>query len=410
MAYTDDITALSPDHLWTFNNIATDSVGTLDFTSSLFSTTAICRDSTHSLTTTGTANAFAAPLFDGLQDPSERMVCLWVRFSAIQGPPTLIYREGGTTAGASLILWAGNNIMFQVWDDLNAHMVQIYCNKPLEINRNYHLAFSFKDTTKTTEVKFYIDGVEQTSSNASKTLLTPMTAYTGNPAFGNTPTGTIHVGNGDVLLVAPVVGYYSHMCQWWGSYPSYNEFYDKVFSRGAIPQYTITSNTEANMQSQLDVISTTGGYPLGILVEEVLGGGNLSLDANDIAFDETTSCHIRYDGTGSLTWTNLGTSNTVTYGGNVLIVNPTTITITGLIDGSEVRIYDDEVPDDGNFNTELSGVESNIGTTYQYSHDGSGNTVNIQVIKEGYVEINQIHTLSSTSETLQLFPKVEKDA
>jgi hypothetical protein len=388
MAYVDDILTLSPDRVFTFNNVSTDTTATDTYTSTEFDAAPICRDSTHCLRTNGTSDNPTGVAFDGLQDASERMVALWFRCTAIQGPPTLIYREGGGTAGASLILWAGNNVMLQVWDDVNAHMVQIYCDKPLEINRDYHLAYSFKDTTKTTEVKFYIDGVEQSDSNVDKTLLTAMTPYTGTPEFGYTVAGDIPVGNGEVLLVAPVTGRYSHLSEWWGTTPSYSDFYDKVFSRGAIPQYTITSDTEANMQSQLDAIATTGDYPLGILIEEVSGGGDLNLTSTTV-FGDSTSCHIRYEGTGTLNFTNGAGSNAVTYGGNVNILNPYTLTLNNLQMNTEVRVFE------AGTTNEIAG-EENV-TTGIFTTTVAIPSIDVRIISLDY-KITSFTNLAMTSD------------
>jgi hypothetical protein len=65
--------------------------------------------------------------------------------------------------------------------------------------------------------------------------------------------------------------------------------------------------------------------------------------------------------------------------------------------GAEVRIYD--LDSTGNsYGTELAGVESCPGVTYDYSGTG-GNSVWLQILKDGYVEFGQSFVLPSSAAT-----------
>lgn len=345
MAYSDKLVSLSPDHLHTFNNALTDTgaVGTHVWTNggTAFSTVLTSRDSTHSLTTNGTGDTLTGTSLLTVGGNPSKQVSFWYKCSAIQGPPTLIYSEGGATAGAALLLWAGNNVMLQVWDNAGAILKQIYCDKPLSVNRNYHLSFKYEDSTLGDFVEFLIDGVVQSSSNNNVGIGQAITAYSGVPFMGKMTAGTIPVGDGQVLLVAPVSGYVSNWCSWTNP-PSESDFYNTVFGAGAIPEYTITSGTESNMQAQIDALTATvcGDFPLSILVEEVAGGGDLNLSANNITFSASSSSHVRYDGAGTLYWTNAGGSDASIKTGNVSFLNPYTLTLTNVKTDTEIRVFE----------------------------------------------------------------------
>jgi len=96
-------------------------------------------------------------------------------------------------------------------------------------------------------------------------------------------------------------------------------------------------------------------------------------------------------------------------GGTINFINPANLTINGVINGAEVRIYDNEVINIGNNDTELDGIESNSGTSFVYSHDGSSNDVVIQHMAAGYEEVRQEVTLSSSDQSITLFPKVDNN-
>ena len=403
MSYSGDIqNFLSPALLYTFNNTLVDAVSGSSLWgagSSDFATTLISRDTTHSLRTNATSENPALTTVDPwTQGNPKKFWCMWYRVSAIQGPPVCVYREGGSSAGFALILWAGNNIMLQVWDNSGSDLKQVYCDAQLQNNRNYHLAVSIEDDTGGDFVKFYIDGKEQTSSFPTGGLGVTLTKWTGNPEIGNTASGDIPVGDGVVLLVATVTGNYSHMGYWaetsgaTGSVPAYDDWYEHAFSRGAISEYTITSDTEANMQTALDALSGTvcGDYPLSILVEEVSGGGDLDLTADNITFDPKSSLHVRYDTTGgTLTWTNDNGSDASIGTSGVTFINNFNLTFTNVKNPTEIRVFE------AGTTTELAGEEDITGGTFSKTIGAS--SIDVRIVSLDY-KILQYNNLSMTSD------------
>ena len=73
-------------------------------------------------------------------------------------------------------------------------------------------------------------------------------------------------------------------------------------------------------------------------------------------------------------------------------------------------IYDNEVANIGNNDTELAGVESNSGTTFAFAHSGAVNTVVLQMMATGYEEIRQEIVLGASDQTVTVFPVVETNA
>ena len=82
------------------------------------------------------------------------------------------------------------------------------------------------------------------------------------------------------------------------------------------------------------------------------------------------------------------------------------LTINGILTGSIVSIYDNEIIDLGNNNT-LLGSTASSGTSFSYSHTGNTNDIVITVIKSGYEEIRLSHTLDATNQTLTLTQKLD---
>lgn len=417
MAYGDN--TYGADHEWSFNNVLTDSIGTLNLsnTGGVFVATPITRNSTHSYQTNGRddlavvgtdatsgASGFDRYAFQG-----------WFMVSQIQGPPTLIYKQGGNTSGFALFLWAGNNVMLQVKDVNAANNIQIYSDIALTNNRPYHFLIRYSGSGFSNEIEFYLDGVKQTSNNGTvQPGAASMTAHTGNHTFGENGTTSIDVSVGDeaVLIKAPVNGFWSRWWTWFGGSAesiTQTQIRDNLFGEGAIPGITIISDTEANMQIALDAIASTlrGDEPVNILVEEVSGGGALNLNADNITHDPRASIHVFYEGSGTLNWTNSNGSNASIGSQNVNFINPAIATITGLINGSEVRIYEDDGVDSNDFGTDLAGIETLSGTTFQYSHSGATNVIVIQMIADGYEEIRIRRTLTSANQTFNVSPIVE---
>jgi hypothetical protein len=343
MAYGDNV--LGAEHRWSFNNVLTDSIGSLTITNTggNFVTTPITRDATHSYQTNGRDDlaTVGTSSTSGNSNFSRFAFQGWFMTSQIQGPPCMIYKQGGNTSSYALFIWGGNNVMLQVKNTSGNTLIQIYSDFALTNNRPYHFFVRFSGNAFNNEIEFWIDGVKQTLNlNGVAPNTANMAAHTGSHTWGeNGSSGNeINVGDETVIVKAPVNGFFSEFWIWNGNDAeniTESDINNDLFGAGAIPELTISSGTQAAMQTSLDAISgtTRGDEPLNILIEAVTGDGDLELTATDIVFPDRASIHVRYEGNGQLTWINGGTSNASrgsTTNLDVIFVQTVTLTVTVL--------------------------------------------------------------------------------
>ncbi len=399
MAYGD--TVLGADHRWSFNNVLTDSIGSLTVTNTGMSlvSTPITRDATHSLQSNGRDDlAVVAPdVTTGASGLSQFAFQGWFMATQIQGPPCMIYKMGGNTAGFALFLWAGNNVMLQVKDVNANNNIQIFSDIALTDNRPYHFFVRYSGSGNNNEIEFYIDGRKQFSNRNGVTPgAASMTLFTGNINWGEPGTAgnEVNTGNEAVLIKASVNGHYAEYWTWEGADAdniTQDNLNNTLFASGAIPDFTISADTEANMQTALNTIASTvrPDVPLCISIEEVAGGGDLNLSANNITFNNRAGMHVEYEGTGTLFWTNTNGSNASLGTSNVTFLNPAQLTITGLQNPTEVRVYL------AGTQTELAGQESV--TTGTFTATISQSPIDIRFISLDY-EIGKLSNIAITSD------------
>ena len=388
MAYGDNL--LGAGHRWTFNNELTDSVGSLTLTNTggNFVTTPITRDATHSYQTNDRDDlAVVAPdATTGTSGHDRYAFQGWFRTNSIQGPPCMIHKQGGNTAGFALFIWAGNNLMLQV-KDVNANdNIQIFSDIALTNNRSYHFFVRYSGSGFSNEVELYLDGVKQTANrNGVLPGASSMTAYTGNLNWGENGSSStdVNIGNETVIIKAPVNGLFKEFWTWNGASAesiTQSQISNILFGGGAIPELTIFSDSAANMQASLDAIASTvrGDVPLAILVEDVSEGGDLTLTADNVQFNSRGSIDVQWEGSGILTWINENGSNasksSVVNGGSVDFVESVPVTITALdIDDNSViegaRVYITESPSGTVLVNDITNASGQVTFNYQYSSD-----------------------------------------
>ena len=362
MAYRDDIIALDADHLWRFDGDFNDSIGAINGTNTGLITTAAacCEDAANAVQTNATGDRVAFPTSPDIDDVLDRKAVFgWIRISSIQLPPKSLYREGNTDNQFNLVLWAGNNLMFETVN--SGSVSQAFADQVLQPGRNYHIFARMLGTAFGDVVELYIDGVPQSISDVfgAASLADRPVAELGDPS------GSTEVGNATVLLNACTNANHN----FWGTFSGANaqltdtQIREDLFEKGALPGVTITSGTQAAMQTQLDALadSVRPDEPLNIRIQAVTGDGDVSLTADNITHDALASIHVQYMGTGTLNWTNTNGADSsigsTPNGGTINFINPATLTAAPLISGSEVRFYES-----GTAN-EIAGVE-NSGTSF----------------------------------------------
>lgn len=382
MAYVDDILALSPDHLWMLDGALTDSSGSLTGTATSFTTTgtAIVEDTTAAGQTAATAGRLVyatTAAIDGALD--RKAVCGWLSIDSIQLPPKSIWRESvNTTNQYNITVWAGNNIMFEVVETGTA--IQTFGDNILSPNREYHIFTRIEGTSFGNKVELFIDGVLQGSA---ETFGAASLGARTNAILGSSNSANTQVGAQTVLLNAPVNGTYAA----WATFSGANaqltttQIREELFEKGALPGTTIASDTEVNMQAALDLLASTvrPDEPLNIRIEAVTGDGTLNLTSDNITHDSKASIHIQYMGTGTLNYINTNGANasigSTPNGGTINFINPAQLTVSPLIAGSEVKIFD------ASTNDLVNGTESS-GTSFVATISSS--TVNVVIHKEDY--------------------------
>lgn len=376
MAYIDDVTALGPQHVWTFDGVYTDSVGAADGTNTgLNPSAALCEGAANSVESNNTGNRVTLTTqadIDGAA--TNKAVGGWLRVSSIQLPPKSIYREGTTGNQYNMIMWAGNRLMLDIVSGTT--VLQAFSNNVLKPSRIYHVFSRFLGGG---EFALFIDGVKQS-------ITVPTNAQTGvaniparTAAEFADPSGATEAGNATVLLNAPTNGRYN----FWASFFDASalaltdaQIRTELFEKGALPSVTVSNQTE------LDALANTvrPDEPLNIRIVD--NGGDLTLIADNITHDPLASIHVQWMGAEVLTYINNNGSNasiiSTPNGGTVNLITPAVITAEPLIPDTEVRVYES-----GTIN-ELGGIES---SSTSFSAPVQANSVDVVILKEDYVYI-----------------------
>lgn len=403
MAYSTDIANLGADHHWKFDGDSIDAIGAVVRTDTgvTFASSPIAEDATNSMlmdTRTGDRVSIATTTDINNSAQARKAVCGWFMVDDVELPHCRIYGEGNTTTNFQFILFAGNSVMLEVRDS-TTWQVQIYSDIALEASRAYHLCGILEGNGYGNEVRFYIDGVEQTAADPTNrqpddaSLAARGVAEFGDPAGTVGLNGTNLVMNsvGDNVTANQIInGYYQHWATWGDEADAVltdTEVRETLFERGALAERTISSDTQANMQTALDAYAdaTWGNETCSLEIEAVSGGGDFELSLDNITFDDLTSIHVRYNGTsGTLTLVNTNGANcSVTaapFGGTIALRTEVTVKVTvkdavttSAINGARVLLEADTGgpltvgTDILSGNTNGSGVIED--TTFQYSSD-----------------------------------------
>ncbi len=400
MAYSDDISTLGADHHWDFDGDSLDQIGTVNGTNSgvVFTGSAIAEDATNcmqtntqgSITVRGDYVTLATTTEINNSAQARKCVAGWFRSNSFRPPPVHIYGEGNTTTKFQFVMVYGNQLMFECVEATNfPDGLQVY-GPSLQPNRTYHLCGIFSGNGYDNEVKLFVDGIEQTAADPSDRQ--PDTASLdarGVAVFGDAGTSAQGMGGDAVRLSCCVTGSYNHWATWGDEADALltdTEVRETLFERGALAEDTITTNTEANMQTALDALTVSRtNVALDVEVAAVTGGGDFQL-TSDLVFDDLTSMQFRYNGTADeLTIVNVSGGNATQsksgapFGGTIVVKDRQTLTVTVLdastktaISGARVYIEADTGgPETAgtvlmNTTTNVSGVAT---ATYDFESD-----------------------------------------
>ncbi len=311
-----------------------------------------------------------------------------------------IYGEGTEATCFQFVMGYGNNLTFECTEPTNFPTgLQIF-GPPLVPDRVYHICGIFLGNSNGNEIKLFVDGVEITNADpADRQPDTASLDSRGVGEFGD-PAGTTGLGGAIVLQQAARDCNYQHWAAWGDTADADltdTEIRETLFERGALADFTVSTNTEANMQTALDAIADAqGNSPCCIEIEAVTGGGDFTL-TSDKTFDALASIHFRYNGTAdTLTIVNVdgdqqgdASIGAAPFGGSITIATRQTLTVTvrdatdsSAISGARVYIEADS-GGDLPAGTEIMNTTTNGSGVATVSHDFTSNQPIIARVRKG---------------------------
>lgn len=273
---------------------------------------------------------------------AERTLSAWIQLGGIQEELASIWKEGGGIQNLAFLVGYGNVVLAQGADTPgNAINAQAWSDIRLTPNRPYNIVMRYSLTEDPKEFRLYLDGEEQTETDGNPLGAGSFNSHSGDVTWGD-PDTNLETGGTDVSYNGNDNLRISDFATWSdnstgtnsGALDKTTEIRDILFRRGAIPNVTLVSNTEVNMQTDLDQYDSTEipDWPLGIRVESS-SNGSFELIANNVTFNNRISLHLEYRGTATLTWVNQNGSNL----SNTSIFTPLGGTVT-IIEAVSVKV------------------------------------------------------------------------
>ncbi len=337
----------------------------------------------------------------------------WIQINKVYLTPSTIWEEGGGVNNFYIALGFGNTILFNGRDD-GQWAAQSYSDYKLSVDRPYHVMCRFEGSGYGNLFTGYVNGKRVQQDVGETPDITSMVGHSGGWTY-NKADKNLDTGGTDIVYT----GLESSLFQDWATWSDMglvdtvmpDSDIRSLFVRGAIPEDILNVDTSANMQTALEAIAPFDyeDVPLGIEVDIPSDGGDLTLDLDDITFDDRVDIHVLWNGESgdTLTLINNGTSNVdenfceAPFGGSIVIQNPATLTINNVLSGSMIEIYDNEVVDLHNKNTKLAYTNSS-GTSFGYSHPGDSNNIIVNIYKDEYEEIKIPFILDSSDQTINI--------
>lgn len=422
----------NPSHIWTFQNTYNDEVGsaTANNTSSgtpSFSTSRkLCKGDTHSLQIDAVTEYISPADVSDMNTSANarRYIGGWIQLDSISQTLSVVYEEGAQVNNIAFLNGFGNNLMMQVANASDDY-VQLYVNKPLTPDRPYFVLIEFNASGYNSGIcNAYVDGVKQLRTNGNPWETTQLDSHSGNITWGHEGTESLKVGDDrgvdatTIAFASPTACNYSHWFSWTNKTMTQSEIREVLFEKGAVAEQTISKDTEANMQTDIDSYADTEftDWPCSIEIN-VCTEGNFELELDNITFEDRVSMQIRYLGADTLTLvakngTILDTNKLgVPYGGTINVINTIITTIQGVPQGAEWHLYEKSSTPGVIGTVELAGEESKASSgDILYSDRYSADTdVILQVMADGYVEKEIEATLKSTSQTILVILKKENN-
>jgi len=194
-------------------------------------------------------------------------------------------------------------------------------------------------------------------------------------------------------------------CQHWAGLTA-NMIYDEPLQSAGGINFTLSTSWVLVLNKQISGgINLTGNITLNAIIDLTSHNISGNLTFTVIGTYLLTNCsvlNVANTSAGTVLINALGTTNiTNNTGPNITINNTKVFTVIGLIAGSIVEIYDNEIVNIGNNDTLLASTQ-NSGTSFAYTHNGVTNAIRVQVLKTGYIEEIHDFSLSNVDQSLSI--------
>lgn len=437
MAIISHLQGLGATHLFTLDNagtLTTDDLGNSSLPTSItagtytFQANPVCYGATHSVRTeantsdnidgatfTNTSDINASPSLP--YNSGTRTLILWFKQDAIQNV-TAIYEQG---AGINNFAFMGGaQTTFQAADAGEPFLIVATKDKGVA-NRPYFLTGVWEHYTQHAgsgnRVILYTNGVLQEIVEENGTATFPN--HNGNITLGN--SGENLKSFAETTLTSQTT---AKNCNYLGMYNNVSLTESQcrnIFERMVLPEVVIAADTVANQQAALNALSGTTYQNVNCAIEirQATDATDYTLTLNNITFVQNPNLKdiaVQYVGPNTLTLINSnsnavevstpaekdldGGTTVLTGGGTINIVNPSTLTLTGLQLNSEIRVYQ------AGTTTELAGVE-NSGTTFNATVSVSSVDIVIHSLGYEYQKIEGADT--TTNLTLPIQQRVDRN-
>lgn len=384
ISYYDHIGSLAPDIHHRFNNSYIDERGVADANSLAvlgaysFKNTPISRSNSFSWSVDDNASRIEMidTKYTNTTTMTKRTVGGWIQLDRVHLVPSGFYKEGLYINNIYMVVGFGNIILANMADSAGApnYKIQGFSDFKLSVNRPYHLMVRFNVSSAVGaddgRFQFFVDGKEVSKYAGLEVIPNQIkdiefSTHTGDWNYGK-PDGNLDTGGTDISYPAATNTLLNDWATWSNRGASSGNLTDQeikdLFIQGARPTNTLMYSTQAEAQLAIDGLSGTDyiDKPMPIKIFPV-GTADLNLTFNNITFDERCSMHICWMGSGNLTITNTGTSNTdllkceTPNGGTIIIVNENAVNISGVKDGSKIVVLD--ASDD----SVVASIESSLG-------------------------------------------------
>lgn len=412
--YTNTILGMArqPDHYHTFDNTYADEIGGFAANGQNqtgtqgFFADPLTRGRTNSWGVTGTASRIEmvdSPFTNSTNTHRRRFIGGWFRFPSVPLDPKGIWEEGGNVNNIYMVIGFGGKVLFNVADSSNGFKLQAFSDFLLNPNRVYHLGLLFDGDQG---CRGFIDGVRQPGFDGLAPNSNQAT-HIGDFSYGQ-PDGNLDTGGTDIQYPSFDGSRYNDWATWSNTgndVPTDADIRVEIFEKGARADTEILSDTPANMQAAIDAL-TGSSYPdstMAIRVNRPNGGGNLDLNFDNITFGDRTSVDVQWMGQAgeTLTITNRNGSNvtasknSTAYGGSLSIVNPATLTLTGLQNNTEVRVCE------AGTQTEVAGQEDVTTGTFAASVEVPSVDIIIHALGFQHQRLRAVNTSASISLPIQ---------